>query len=143
MVVIGSSGPKDDALQHIPIHYTGHINDERTLATFYAAADLSVAPSLEDNLPNTVMEALACGTPCVAFDIGGIPDMIEHQVNGYLARPFEVDDLAHGMVWCLQDHDRRFQLAYQARAKVEREFSLSHQVGRYLALFREILEMKA
>jgi glycosyltransferase involved in cell wall biosynthesis len=60
-------------------HYLGRLNDDISLALVYAAADIFVAPSIEDNLPNTVMEALACGIPSVAFKIGGMPDMIEHQ----------------------------------------------------------------
>ena len=139
LMVVGGDASRDEAMPPIPIHHTGYVFDEDRLATIYAAADLFVLPSLVENLPNTVMEALACGTPSVAFDIGGIPDMIEHQRNGYLAKPFEVDDLAHGMAWVLQDDARRSQLADRARQKVEQEFTQELQAERYVALFREIL----
>jgi glycosyltransferase involved in cell wall biosynthesis len=72
------------------------------LTSVYSAADMFVAPSLQDNLPNTVMEALACGTPSVAFDIGGMSDMIVHKQNSYLAKPFDVHDLVRGLEWVVE-----------------------------------------
>jgi glycosyltransferase involved in cell wall biosynthesis len=68
----------------------------------YAAADVFVTPSLEENLPNTIMEAMACGTTCVGFEVGGIPEMIKHEVTGYVAQAFDPKDLAKGINWCLQ-----------------------------------------
>lgn len=138
IVIIGSDGAHDDSLPKIPIHYMGRVNDEQRLALLYAAADVMVAPSLEDNLPNTVLESLACGTPSVAFAIGGMPDMIEHQATGYLARPFEIEDLAYGISWVLEDGERHARLAYQARVLIEREFSLSLQAKRYISLYSEV-----
>jgi glycosyltransferase involved in cell wall biosynthesis len=67
------------------------------VALLYAAVDVLVTPSRQDNLSNTIVESLACGTPAVAFDIGGMPDMIEHKINGYLAKPFDTSDLAAGI----------------------------------------------
>jgi glycosyltransferase involved in cell wall biosynthesis len=67
----------------------------------YAAADVFVTPSLEENLPNTIMEAMACGTSCVGFEVGGIPEMIEHNITGYVAQAFDPIDLAKGINWCL------------------------------------------
>ncbi len=74
-----------------------------------------VVPSLQDNLPNTVMESLAYGTPCVAFDIGGMSDMIEHKKNGYLAQAFEIQDLAKGIAWILEDQERYQKLSDRPR----------------------------
>jgi glycosyltransferase involved in cell wall biosynthesis len=84
-----------------PTHALGYVAD---MATAYAAADVLVAPSRIDNLPNTVAEASACGRPTVAFRVGGLPELIEHRRTGYLAEPFEVMDLARGIAWVL-DHD--------------------------------------
>ena len=84
------------------------------------------------------MEALACGTPCVAFNIGGIPDMIEHQANGYLAQPFEVESLAKGIDWILSNDDPQ-KICDRAREKVEQEFSLELQARRYSQLFNEVI----
>lgn len=90
---------------------------------------------MQDNLPNTVMESLACGTPCVAFDIGGMPDMIDHQQNGYLSKPFDIDDLARGIVWVLEDEERLRNLGINSREKVEQNFTLEIQARKYLSIY--------
>jgi glycosyltransferase involved in cell wall biosynthesis len=90
---------------------------------------------VQDNLPNTVMESLACGTPCVAFDIGGMPDMIDHQQNGYLSKPFDIDDLARGIVWVLEDEERLRNLGINSREKVEQNFTLEIQARKYLSIY--------
>lgn len=139
LVVFGSSQPSQPPDFGFKAHYLGRLNDDISLSILYAAADVFVAPSIQDNLPNTVMEALACGTPCVAFNIGGMPDMIEHQKNGYLALPFEVEDLARGIAWVLEDKQHWQSLSWRARKKVEQEFTLERQAKTYLKLFEEIL----
>ena len=121
-------------------HYLGKLRDQVSLALAYAASDVFAAPSTLDNFPNTVLEASACGTPCVAFNIGGMPELIDHLRNGYLAKPFEVEDLAKGIAWVLRDKDRHKWLSSTAREKVEKEFTLERYTKRYLALFGEIVE---
>jgi len=79
---------------------TGFISDDLHLSLIYNVADVFVAPSFQDNLPNTVMEALCCGVPVAAFNIGGMPDMIIPGENGYLAGPYDCDDLAGGIKEC-------------------------------------------
>jgi glycosyltransferase involved in cell wall biosynthesis len=93
---------------------------------------------MEDNLPNTVLEALSCGTPCVAFDIGGMSDMIDHQKNGYLAKPFDVDDLAMGIRWVLADENRRRSLGRAARNKVVAEYGFESIARRHVRLYEEL-----
>ncbi len=83
-------------------HNFGQISDPAKMRDIYAAADVFVTPSLEENLPNTIMEAMACGTACVGFEVGGIPEMIKHEVTGYVAQAFDPKDLAKGINWCLQ-----------------------------------------
>jgi len=117
----------------------GKLSDDLSLAIAYSAADVFVAPSTQDNLPNTVMEALACGVPSVAFKIGGMPDMIDHCQNGYLAQPFEIEDLAQGIAWVIEEPERHQKLSYNARQKVEQEFTLQQEGSRYLKLYEEIL----
>jgi glycosyltransferase involved in cell wall biosynthesis len=138
LVVFGYSQPENPPDLGFKIHYLGTLNDDLSLTLSYSAADVFVAPSMEDNLPNTVMESMACGTPSVAFKIGGMPDMIEHKKNGYLAQPYEVKDLAQGIVWVLENEERYHKLSYRAREKVEQEFTLEIQAHRYLSLFEEI-----
>jgi glycosyltransferase involved in cell wall biosynthesis len=84
-------------------HSFGQVTDPSKMRDIYAAADVFVTPSLEENLPNTIMEAMSCGTACVGFEVGGIPEMIEHQQTGYVARAFEPEDLAKGIQWCLEN----------------------------------------
>jgi glycosyltransferase involved in cell wall biosynthesis len=139
LVVFGVSRPAAPPDLGMKCHYVGHLHDDVALALHYAAADVFVAPSLEENLPYTVMEALACGTPCVAFRVGGIPELIDHERNGYLATPYETGDLARGIAWVLEDDGRREELARRGRQKVEREFDLEMVVRRHLALYEELL----
>lgn len=138
LVIFGASRPEKPLDFGFQSHYLGTFSDDVSLSLIYSAADVFIAPSLQDNLPNTVMEAITSGTPCVAFDIGGMPDMIEHQRNGYLAAPYEVDDLARGIAWILEDDDRYQKLSRRAREKAEQEFSLELQAKRYAALFEEM-----
>lgn len=139
LVVFGASTPANPPDMGFPVHYLGMLHDEYTMAALYSSADVVVSPSTEDNLPNVVMEALSCGTPCVAFNVGGMPDMIDHLQNGFLATPFEIDDLTRGMKWVQENGMRRQSLAICARAKVEAEFELEIVSRNYLKLYEEIL----
>lgn len=136
LVIFGSSRPETLPELGFISHYVGKLNDDISLALLYSAVDVFVAPSIEDNLPNTVMEALACGTPCVSFDIGGMSDMIDHQKNGYLAKPFDIKDLASGISWVLDNSGS--SLGDSARKKVEREFSTEIQANKYILLYEEL-----
>ena len=90
-----------------------YISSPEEMATMYAAADVFVTPSLQDNLPNTIAEAMSCGTPCVGFNVGGIPEMIDHQQNGYVAKYKDVTDLAEGICYVLS-HDMREAALHKA-----------------------------
>ena len=98
-----------------------------------------VVPSRQDNLPNTAVESLACGTPVVAFDVGGLSDIVDHHENGYLARPFDPADLAAGISWVLSDDDRHQALSVAARDKALRCFSIADCVKRYIEIYQEVL----
>jgi glycosyltransferase involved in cell wall biosynthesis len=139
LIVFGASQPQNPPDFGFPIQYLGKLNDDIALSLVYSAADVFVAPSQEDNLPNTVLESLACGTPSVAFKIGGMPDLIEHQKNGYLAQPFDTEDLANGIQWILENTEQIHQLRDRARKKVETEFNQTIQSQRYLSLFNKII----
>jgi glycosyltransferase involved in cell wall biosynthesis len=147
VVIFGSSKPENPPEFGFKTHYTGLLSDEISLAMLYAAADLFITPSMQDNLPNIVMESLACGTPCVAFDIGGMPDMIEHQKNGYLAKPFDTDDFANGVNFVLGGNSRTEEAAKsrigrlrdRAREKVVQEFDIHTIAKRHKRLYEQIL----
>ena len=140
LVIIGASRPENPPDMGMKVHYMGHMHDEISQVLLYSAANVVVAPSMQENLSNTVMESLACGTPVVAFDIGGMPDMIEHQINGYLATPFEPNDLADGMMWVLENESRRETLSQRARQSVEGRYALKTVAKDYLALYQSILK---
>lgn len=123
----------------LPVYHLGTIHDDRVLALAYAAADVFVSPTQQENLPNTIMEALACGVPCTAFHIGGLPDMITHAQNGYLAQPFAVEDLARGITWVIEDEARRIEMTKQARRKAVESYHLDTIAQRHNALYTELV----
>jgi glycosyltransferase involved in cell wall biosynthesis len=142
LAVLGMSPPTLPAAFPIAVSFLGILERERAMAQAYCAADVFVAPSIEDNLPNSVMEALACGVPCVAFDVGGMPDLIDHQQNGYLARSLDPEDLARGVAWVLEDAERSARLREQARRKVLERFAPKVVAGQHLALYTDVIAAK-
>jgi glycosyltransferase involved in cell wall biosynthesis len=140
LVVFGASEPVNPPDFGLKAHYMGRLHDEVALALLYSAADFFVLPSIQENLPNTVMESLACGTPVVAFNVGGVPDMVEHKKTGYLAKPFDTEDLARGIDWILEESGRTENLGRAAREKAVKEYSLELQAERYIKLYKEILQ---
>lgn len=125
----------------MPVHALGYVSDEQTIVSVYNAADVFVTPSLEDNLPNTIMESLACGVPCVGFAVGGIPEMIDHQKNGYVASLRNSDDLADGIGWVLSQADASL-LSQNALRKVSRHYSQSSVALRYVEIYHQVLAQK-
>lgn len=107
-ILIFGKTDKENISAKIPFKtvFTGYLGDEYSTSLVYNAADVFVAPSLADNLPTTVLESLSCGTPVVGFDVGGIPDLISHKANGYLAKYKDATDLAEGINFCLKNNIR-------------------------------------
>jgi len=138
IIVFGSSESESVSNLGVKAYFYDNINDENLLASIYAAADVFVAPSLQDNLPNTILESMSSSTPCVAFSIGGMPDMIEHLHNGYLAKPLDFADLAKGILWVLRDENRYLDLCKYARKKVEESFELRHIAEKYLKIYSQL-----
>ena len=131
--------PEELRLQvNLPLINLGYFEDETDLAARYSMADLFVIPSLQDNLPNTVVEAMLCGVPVLGFNIGGIPDMVEHQRTGYLAPPRDVSGLIDGINWCLF-HPEAAGMGARSREKALACYSQEVQAQSYRALYRELL----
>lgn len=101
LVVFGQSEPQSPQDLGFPVHYTGHLHDDLSLRALYSAADVVVIPSRQESFCQTASEAHACGTPVVAFGVGGLLDIVEHYRTGYLAKAFETEDLAKGVLWAL------------------------------------------
>ena len=122
----------------IPARSFGFINNDKVMALLYNAADVTIVPSLSENLSNTIMESLSCGTPVVAFNIGGNGDMIEHKKNGYLAKERDCEDLAKGIEWCLE-HNVDGAMSKNAREKVMNNYTVEIVSEQYKKLYESLL----
>ena len=115
------------------LHFIPYVNGEREMARLYSAVDCFVTPSLQDNLPNTIAEAMSCGTPCVGFNAGGIPEMISHMKNGYVAQYCDSKDLAHG-IECALSHPEWKEAAMHSAAhdysedRVAKEYAKAYEI---------------
>jgi glycosyltransferase involved in cell wall biosynthesis len=119
----------------------GYVNDEKRIVDVYQAVDVFVLPSLSENLPNTIMEAMACGVPCVGFKVGGIPEEIDHQKNGYVAAYRDAEDLARGIRWILTEADYE-SLSQSAVEKVVRNYSQQSVAMKYLEVYQQAMAFK-
>lgn len=122
---------------------TGYMQNEASLAAVYSAADVFVLPSLEDNLPQTGVEAMACGTPVVGFDVGGIPDFVRPHQTGLLARKGDAADLARKLTWILEHREACRCMSQNAREMVCREFTASLQADRYIQLYSRLAQSQS
>ena len=122
-----------------PTRYLGDLTTDLDLVDAYSAADVFALPSRLDNLPNTGLEALSCGTPIAAFKFGGLEDIVRHRVTGYLADPFSPDDLAKGISWLLSDSERRASLSYMAAADARSKFSAAVVARKHIDLYCKVL----
>lgn len=138
LLVFGAS-TLSDIKSAYPVHCLGQLHDAVALRLAYAAADVFICPSREENLPNTVMESLACGTPVAGFHVGGIPDMVEHEVSGWLSPCYDTEHLARGIAYMLESTQRRRRMGEAARAKVVREYAADVVARRYISVYENIL----
>lgn len=136
LVIIGADGIPSKPRYQFPVHFRGVLTDNQFLRLHYAACDLLVLPSRQDNLPNTGLEAQACGLPVVGFRIGGLPDIAEEHVTGALADPFEPLSLARAIHWVLADPYRHAGLRQAARERALREWAPPRIAARYAELYR-------
>lgn len=133
-------GEHNEADMPIPCTCVGFVSEPSKLASLYSASDIFVTPSRQDNLPTTLIEASACETPCVAFDIGGISDIITHNQHGYLASPFDVMDLAQGISLLLENPALRKQWGKVARNHVLTHFESSLIARQHISFYEEIIQ---
>lgn len=118
-----------------------YIYEEIKMAEYYAASDLLIFPSIAENCPLVVLEAMACGTPVIAFNTGGVPELVDHMKTGYIAEYKNADDLANGIELFLSDDNLREKAGILARKRVEDKFTLNQQVENYLKLYAQMLDM--
>ena len=134
LAVFGQGEPKQPMNLGFPVHYMGRPQDPLSLRVLYSAADAMVIPSRQDNLPNTGLEAHACGTPVIAFKVGGLPDIVDHFKTGYLATP-----LARGVQWVLGDGNLRKALSRSAFERALKLWSPQVISNLYYRLYETLL----
>lgn len=138
VVVLGGDAESVKSALPLPVYTVNYLNNEAEIARLYNAVDLFVTPSLQDNLPNTIVEAMSCGTPCVGFEVGGIPEMIGHQQDGYVADYCDSIDFAQGIAWCLEE-GRLATLGAAARTAALATYGESVVAQRYQEVYQGLL----
>ena len=138
VAVYGKESEQLKSLVPFQVYALDYISNEKELINVYNAVDLYVTPSLEENLPNTIMEAMACGIPCVGFNVGGIPEMIDHLHNGYVADYKSAEDFANGIHWTLSESEYQ-SLSEEARRKVTSSYSESTIAKKYIEVYNKII----
>ena len=141
VVILGGHAEELVELLQLKAHPLGYVNDERRIVDVYNAVDVFVLPSLSENLPNTIMEAMACGVPCVGFKVGGIPEEIDHKRNGYVADYRNAEDLARGIRWILEESDYE-ALSRNAIQKVAHNYSQQNVALRYAEVYQQAMAFK-
>ena len=137
VVVYGKYSEQLKAQVPFTVYPLNYISSEKELIDVYNAVDIFVTPSLEENLPNTIMEAMACGIPCVGFNVGGIPEMIDHLHNGYVADYQSSEDFANGIHWTLSESEYQ-TLSEEARRKASSSYSEKAIAKRYIDVYNKI-----
>jgi glycosyltransferase involved in cell wall biosynthesis len=139
LLIVGNGATKWELLPGVPMTAFEAINDDHMLATIYSSADVFVHPALADNLPNGVLESMACGTPVVAFAVGGLPDAVRPMETGYLARLQDATDLAKGIHLIISDTELQRRMAERCRVVAETEYSMDLQSRRFEDLYASLL----
>lgn len=137
VIILGSNAEMFCNLFSFPIYNMNYVSREKDLVDIYNAADIYVTPSLQENLPNTIVEAMSCGIPCVGYQIGGIPQMIDHLHNGYVAQYKSAPDLANGIVWSLTEGDYAM-LSEEARRKAVTTYAEDVIARKYIQIYNQI-----
>ena len=140
LVVLGQSPPAQSPDLGFKVHYSGRLHDDLSLRLLYAAADLFVIPSRQDNLPNTSLDAHASGAPVVAFATCGLVNIVEDRVTGALAEPFDSGSLAAAIRWVLEDPQRRRDLGAEARQRAERLWDPARVASLYVEVYHEMMD---
>ena len=141
VIILGGHAEEVTSQLSIANFPLGYVNDEQRIVDVYNAADVFVLPSLSENLPNTIMEAMACGVPCVGFKVGGIPEEIDHKKNGYVAEYRSSEDLARGIRWILSEADYTM-LSDNAVHKVVQCYSQQSVAMKYLDVYHQAQAFK-
>lgn len=125
------------ALPNLTFHYTGYVQDEETIINCYCAADVFLYPTKADNLPNVLVEAIACGTPCATFDVGGCKEIVINGYNGVILSPNYLSPLIN----MLSDSQALIEMSKNARSYAEAHFAIEEMGRRYFHLFKSLIQV--
>lgn len=139
LVVFGRMNISFSKIVTLPIFAAGYIKEQERLVELYNLCDVYVCPSLIESFGLTCLEAAFCGVPVAAFNTGGIPDIVEHQRTGYLAKPFEVDDLVQGIIYCLDNKNR---LSKNSLAKARQDFNNRVVLEKHISFYENVLKSR-
>jgi glycosyltransferase involved in cell wall biosynthesis len=138
LVVFGELKPKNPMNFEYPIHYLGHLYDDFSLCALYSAADALVVPSRQESFCQAASEAHSCGTPVIAFKIGGLKDIVSHKITGYLAKDYDIEDLAIGIKWVLMNNNTSY-LKDNCRNQVIDKFQYNIVSNQYMKIYNKVL----
>ena len=140
LIIFGQNNSDNKIEWPKKVHWLGAVTDDRILRLVYSASDVMVVPSRQEAFGLTAMESLACGTPVVAFDIGGLSDIVLHKENGWLSQPYDTKDMAEGIQWILQDSQQHQKLATKARQTVIERYDSTKIALIYKEVYKAILQ---
>jgi glycosyltransferase involved in cell wall biosynthesis len=143
LIVFGAGGNKTEIIGGMAAQSFGHIADDKRLGLLYSAADVMVVPSIQEAFGQTATEAMACGTPVVAFGSTGLLDIVVHKKTGYLAKPYDPVDLAQGILWCMSDEARQNELSLFAREHVMEKFDSSRRIYHLVDIYKNVISKAA
>ena len=139
LLVFGQQTPVDFQKLDFPIHFAGHLHDDHSLRALYSSADVMVVPSRQEAFGQTASEAQACGTPVVAFNNTGLPDIVKHKRTGYLADAFSTIDLANGIHWALGAQSGSRKLGEAARQHIIDNFASEVVAKKYVSVYESAI----
>lgn len=139
LMVFGSDESSLERPLMLKARFFGTITDEEKLVRLYDAADVVAVPSYQEVFGQAASEAMACGTPVVAFDQTGLRDIVKHKETGYLATPFEPVDLARGITWITEDETRYKALCTASRIRAIEHFDLDVVTGSFISVYKEAI----
>jgi glycosyltransferase involved in cell wall biosynthesis len=140
LIVLGNSGDTIAQTAGMQTFDLGYVTSARLKTIAYSAADLFIFPTRADNLPLVLLESLACGTPIVSFQVGGVPDLVRPGITGNLAEPENTTDLCKGIIQLVEDKALRRRMSEQCRSIALKEYSSDLEAKRYTELYQQILE---
>jgi glycosyltransferase involved in cell wall biosynthesis len=139
LLIIGKGEIKEmNEIPNVVIHQIGYLQDENEMSKYLSASDLFIYPTKADNLPNVLIEAIACGTPCVTFNIGGCSEIIINDYNGIIIEPFDFVKMAHAITQLLENGEQLKEMSTNARAYAEAKFSIQDMSKKYIDLFHSL-----